>query len=87
MQGDSAYSRPVLSYAFCINKLHKREWLGSVLISYIDTSRGDSMTLGVLSGTLSVNEHKKNNNLSSYFPLTSLVSGGSCQVSVFQEFV
>ena len=59
LNGDSAYRRPVLSESFCIKRLHKGDWLLSVLVSYIDTSRGDSLTLGVISGITAVNEYQE----------------------------
>jgi len=59
LNGDRAYSRPVVSAAFCINKLHKRDWLRSVFVSYIVTGTGDSITLAVPSGIIAVNEYQE----------------------------
>ena len=59
LNGDNAHSRPVLGEAFCINKLHKRDRLRSLHVSYIETSRGDSITLGVLSGIIAVNKYQE----------------------------
>jgi hypothetical protein len=73
LNGNGADSRPVLSEAFCINKLHKRDWFRLVLLSYIDTIRGDSITVGVLSGGISINEYQEKQKIQILLsPLPSL---------------
>jgi hypothetical protein len=48
-----------VKYSVLTNYTKKKAWLPSVLLSYIDTSRGDSITLGVLSGIIAVNEYQE----------------------------